>query len=382
MTDPQRTLTVCYFGTYRHEYSRNKILIEGLRQNGVMVIECHEPLWGSVDERVQLVKKGISLSFIFRAIRAYIRLLQRYFQIRDYDVMVVGYPGQFDVFPAWILTRLKGRPLVWDFFMSIYLISLERNLDQCNRLSVRLLRWIEWIGLRLADFIIQDTSPYKRWLTKTYGISEKKIGLVPTGADNRVFYKRDSIHLPDRFVVLYYGSFIPNHGVPLIIQAAEMLQQYPEILFELIGDGPDRKTCQEMVSRLGLNNVVFLDWMDQEKLAETIARSSICLGAFGDTPQSLMTVHNKVYECMAMGKVVVTGESEAVLDQFSHARDLFTCGRNPIQISQAIRTLLTQPDLCKTIAQNAVETFLNHYALERIGARMLTLIHSELMAEG
>ena len=37
-------MRVCYFGTYRAEYSRNQIMIEGLRRNGVEVIECHETL--------------------------------------------------------------------------------------------------------------------------------------------------------------------------------------------------------------------------------------------------------------------------------------------------------------------------------------------------
>ena len=44
MTIGNDNLRVCYFGTYRAEYSRNRIMMEGLRKNGVEVIECHENL--------------------------------------------------------------------------------------------------------------------------------------------------------------------------------------------------------------------------------------------------------------------------------------------------------------------------------------------------
>ena len=40
----EKRIKVCYFGTYRAAYSRNKIMIEGLRRNGVEVLECHETL--------------------------------------------------------------------------------------------------------------------------------------------------------------------------------------------------------------------------------------------------------------------------------------------------------------------------------------------------
>ena len=41
----RRKLRVCYFGTYRANYSRNQILIAGLRAQGVTVFETHATLW-------------------------------------------------------------------------------------------------------------------------------------------------------------------------------------------------------------------------------------------------------------------------------------------------------------------------------------------------
>src|SRR6266404_7464794 len=38
----EKTLRVCYFGAYDREYVRNVVLINGLRRNGVEVVECHD----------------------------------------------------------------------------------------------------------------------------------------------------------------------------------------------------------------------------------------------------------------------------------------------------------------------------------------------------
>jgi len=45
-------MRVCYFGTYDLNYSRNRILIEGLERNGIDVVECHVPLWQGTSDKV------------------------------------------------------------------------------------------------------------------------------------------------------------------------------------------------------------------------------------------------------------------------------------------------------------------------------------------
>ena len=141
-------LRVCYFGTYRASYSRNQIMIEGLRSNGVEVIECHETLWHGIEDRVQTASGGwLHPSFVRRVARAYWRLLQRYREVGEYDVMVLGYPGQMDVYLARALTWLRRRPLVLDVFMSVYLIAEERGLALRHPLTGRLIRWLEKLSL-------------------------------------------------------------------------------------------------------------------------------------------------------------------------------------------------------------------------------------------
>ncbi|TFH43913.1 MAG: hypothetical protein E4H01_11420, partial [Lysobacterales bacterium] len=119
MSQPRR---ICYFGTYRDEYPRNQIMIEGLRRNGIQVIECHAKLWHSFQDRHQVALHGWwRPRFLARLMRAYLKLIWKFIHLPEFDVLVVGYPGQLDVFLAKFLCVWTRKPLVWDIFMSIYL---------------------------------------------------------------------------------------------------------------------------------------------------------------------------------------------------------------------------------------------------------------------
>ena len=66
-------MTICYFGNYNPDYSRNHILISGLRQNGFKVFECNSR------------KQGLA---------KYFDLYQQHSKIKGkYDIMVAGFPG-------------------------------------------------------------------------------------------------------------------------------------------------------------------------------------------------------------------------------------------------------------------------------------------------
>jgi len=372
-------LRVCYFGTYRAEYSRNRIMIEGLRHAGVEVVECQEQLWHSIEDRVETVEGGwLKITFWKRILLAYFNLLRQYRRVGSYDILIVGYPGQFDVALARILSWFQRKPLVWDVFMSIYLIALERRLEVENHTIIKLLRFWERIACRLPDLLIIDTSEYANWFRDTHGISIARFKLIPTGADDRVFKPiADQLEDQNQFKVVYYGTFIPNHGVADIVVAAQLLSEYKDIHFEMIGDGPDRQHAVEHVKKFELRNISFIEWLDQEALVQHLARMEICLGAFGTTPQSLMTVQNKIYEGLAMQKAVITGDSAAVRQVFTHGVNIYLCERaNPEALARAILDLYHDISLRKKIAHNGYLEYQEKYTLEKLGQRYKTHLHS------
>lgn len=363
-------LRVCYFGTYRSDYSRNKIMIEGLRRNRVQVIECHVKLWHSIEDRVNTITGGwLRPKFWIRVLTAYFRLLKQYCSIDDFDVLVVGYPGQFDVFIARILSWLDRKPLVWDVFMSIYLIATERGLNEHNPFIVNMIYRLEGYALKLPDLLIQDTNEYVAWFEKNYDIPGSRFRPVATGADSSIFHPIASTETDaEKFHVIYYGTFIPNHGIEYIIEAAKLLKTEEEIIFELVGDGPEKKQSQDLANSYGLKNLIFINWLQQSELVQHVAQADLCLGAFGNTPQSIMTVQNKIFEGLAMAKAVITGDSQAVRDVFNDKENIFLCDRaNGSSLANAILCLRDDKDLRNTIALNGYKLFKERYDTVHIG---------------
>jgi glycosyltransferase involved in cell wall biosynthesis len=258
--------------------------------------------------------------------------------------------------------------------MSIYLIALERGLDQKNRLIVTVIRQWEKIACHLPDLLIIDTLEYAKWFQDNHGIDHHRFKLVPTGADNRIF-KPPSLQKQhsDLFNVVYYGTFIPNHGVGYILEAANILSAHQEIHFTLIGDGPDREEAIAYAEKNALENTTFIEWLSKESLIDRMAYADISLGAFGITPQSLMTVQNKIYEGLALKLPVITGESPAVSQAFTHGENIYLCDRsNPEALAQAILRLYNDPELRKHIAENGYAEYQHKYSVEKLGERYKT----------
>jgi glycosyltransferase involved in cell wall biosynthesis len=370
-------MRVCYFGTYRADYVRNQLMIARLRQTGVQVIECHARLWRGIEDREQVGGGGWkSPRFWWRAISAYAHLLWRYLRAGSYDVMIVGYPGQPDIPLARLLTWISGKPLVWDVLMSIYLIALERKLDEHSAFSVEMIRRLESLDCRLVDWFLLDTPAYADWFQETYAVSKQRIRLLPLGADDRVFKPAIREARPNKaFRCVYYGTFIPNHSVETIIRAADLLKSEPEIQFELIGQGPEKEKARHLTRECGLENVTFIDWMDVESLIAEVGQSDLCLGTFGKTPQALMTMQNKIHECLAMAKPLVNGDSPVMRALFQHGEQIYLCQReDPQALAQAIVALKGNPELREKLARQGYTYYQEHLSFDRLSQQLLAYL--------
>lgn len=367
-----KKFTVCYFGTYRKNYSRNQIFIAGLRKQGVQVIECHETLWEGVSDRVGIASGGwLKPRFWWRVIRVYFRLIVRIARLTDYDILMVGYPGHFDVFLAYLIARIKRKPLAWDVLNSLYLISVERGISNKSPLTIAIVKRLEKWACRLPDMLFLDTRVFVDWFVETHQLQGDRFEIVQIGVDDRVFIARNGQKPGSDFVVIYYGSYIPNHGVEYIVEAASLLKDDPAIRFLMIGEGPDKANALKAVERLMPGNVQFIDWLEHEELINQISNSNLVLGAFGTSRQLELTNNNKIYEGLSMRKPVLTGASPALPDVLTHGVHVFLCRRgDPASLAEGIRQLKSQPELCKAISRDGEQLVREKFGVDAIGKQV------------
>ena len=94
-----KKLTVLYFGSYSLNNARNANLMEGLKSNGVEILECRDN----------------SHSYFLK----YLKLFLNYVKfIGRFDVLIVGFPGQ-ELMPLARILTLK--PIIFDVFTSHYM---------------------------------------------------------------------------------------------------------------------------------------------------------------------------------------------------------------------------------------------------------------------
>jgi glycosyltransferase involved in cell wall biosynthesis len=341
-------MTICYFGIYNPSYSRHRILIKGLRQNGIEVIECNSRLHG---------------------VAKYIELAKKHFKIRKkYDIMIVGFPGYQAVIFARFLTRKK---IIFDAFTSIYdSMVYDRRLVRPRSLKAMYYWLLDWLSCKLADKILLDTNANIEYFVKTFKINRSKFLRVFVGSDNEIFYPLEQKFKHDYFSVHFHGYYIPLQGIEYIVRAAKILEK-ENIKFNLIGSGQTYKNIRKLAEELKVENINFIDRVPYEELKNYIAEADICLGIFGTTEKTQRVIPNKVYEYLAMGRPVITGDSPAIRELFNDRQEMIFCKVGDAEdLAKKILELKNNGQLRNTIAKNGYNKFINNLIPKILGGQL------------
>ncbi|MBU2472893.1 MAG: glycosyltransferase [Patescibacteria group bacterium] len=346
-------MVICYFGIYNKDYARNKILISGLKKNGVEVIECNS--------------KKHSLSKYFDLIKQYWKLRKKI------DIIVVGFPGQTIVPLAKLICRKK---IVFDAFLSLYdSMVLDRKLVPKKSLKAKYYWFFDWLSCKLADEILLDTNEHINYFIKTFNIKSSKFNRIFIGADDATFYPRIVEKDRDKFIVHFHGTYIPLQGVKYIIEAANILKD-ENIFFRLIGNGQEYKNIKEKIEYFNLQDrIELVDLIPVEEVSEYIAQSDICLGIFGDTIKAKRVIPNKLYECIAMRKPVITANTLAMMEAFRDNQELAFCQiANAQSLANKILELKNNQELREKLARQGYDLYKKKFCPSVLGLELLNIL--------
>ena len=371
---------VCFFGTYERDYPRNRTLAEGLKRAGWQVLECHVPLWEK--ERDKTGRYLGPFSLVLRAFElklACLKLLLKYvFTVGRYDVMLVGYIGHFDMPLAWLLTRFPRRPLVFSPLISLYdtLVDDRRSIADGTFMS-RFLRWLDRQTCAKADLVLLDTEAHIDYFVEEFNLPRKRFARVFVGAVEPDAPSEGGSgegahgYTPAEdtpFRVMFVGKFIPLHGLPFMLEAANRLKDVPDIVFDFVGSGQMTDEIHETARRLNLENVRFTDWIPYEQLHRFLQGWGVCLGIFGTSDKAVRVIPGKVFVALSAGKAVITADSPAIRELLADGESAVLCRRgDPEALAGAIRRLHRDRELLHRIAEGGSRVFRDHASTEQIG---------------
>ncbi|MFH1755149.1 MAG: glycosyltransferase family 4 protein [Candidatus Latescibacterota bacterium] len=365
---------VCFFGGYIENYPRSAVLRKGLEKLGVPVSSCR------VHHKKRLPARYAAL------IAAYLR------SNRDFSVIYVPEFRHKDVPLAWLIGKLSGKKVVFDPLVSRYDTKVHDRGDAPER-SVQAWhnRNLDRLSLALPDLVLADTQAHADYYISELGASPAKVRILPVGVDEELFKPKaagqgmesNDGHRRAATKVLFFGNYLPLHGVPTIVRAANLLRARQDIEFELLGGGQTFPEVEALVLREQADNIHLLPRIPIESLPDKISSATFCLGIFGQTDKASRVVPNKVYQCMAMAKAVITARSPAMLERFADDDSLCLVPPGDAQaLADKIVHLADHAEERERIAARAHQLVHEQYSSEKIAGLLLTYLHEDSRAAG
>lgn len=310
---------VAMIGVYAPDYARHAIIRQGLRDIGIEVedMPAQSPQAGSVDQMRHLWD---SFPWALHA-----------------DVILIPAFNQMSGPLAWVLRQRYRKPVWLDYMVGLTDVQADR--DTVGAAKRRAFRQIDRFNLRrLPSFT--DTNAHRAELGRLLNMKTDHLHIVPVGVRDLVMFPPANMDAP---LVQYAGTYIPFHGVDVILQAA---RQLPDVPFELIGKGQTYRAMRQLASDLALDNVTFVEgYFPKDELWTMQSRSTIMLGVFGAASKRDYVIPNKIYEALALGRPIITAEASALGEYLTVGKHLVTVPpADPDALAHAIHELLRDRD--------------------------------------
>ncbi|QGQ99565.1 glycosyltransferase family 1 protein [Paenibacillus psychroresistens] len=127
--------------------------------------------------------------------------------------------------------------------------------------------------LQQADGVLTN-SEFTKKLVLGYGVDPSKVELVFPGVEE--MYEKQSKHpdlvkkhdLEGKYALLTVGRLVKRKGHDRVIESLpQLIRDIPELVYLIVGDGPERSSLEQLAAKLGLSDrVIFVGNIHDEDL--------------------------------------------------------------------------------------------------------------------
>src|SRR5262249_7238223 len=185
---------------------------------GFEIEELHEPLWETTREKAAHYFAPPSLARLaVRWAGAARRLVRSWRSDRPPPLVVVGFGGQLDV----LLAARFCRPRAGLVFAPLVTLSEtlveDRRVFRAGGTRARLAAALDRASMRAADLVLADTAAHADYLEEL-GVERERVAVWHFGVEPEFVTPSTRGPVPRR--VLFYGRYLPLHGIDTIVRAA------------------------------------------------------------------------------------------------------------------------------------------------------------------
>lgn len=321
-----RTLRILYVITELFPGGAEKKLfdlITGMRERHDIRVTC---LYGAGRIAEDLQELGVDVACIeFDTPFRFYRLKRLFSLIRSFQPDIVHTILFHANIAGRIAAKAAGVPVI---ISSIEVTERERAYH---------LFFDRWTNF-LIDKEICVAKAVKRFTVENAGIPEHKLVVIPNCVEAGDYEVKPLPNGPPQ--VTFAGRLHRQKGLDILLQAARLvLKEEPETVFNIAGEGPEKKNLEELAVKEGVGeNVRFLGFVEDVGKLLGDSRMLVLSSRWEGLPIIIL-------EAMACGRPIaapdVSGCAEAVEDGKT---GLLTAPGNPEALSRAILEILRDPE--------------------------------------
>ena len=275
---------------------------------------------------------------------------------RDFDALVVGYPGHFDVPQA---RGFAGRkPLVFLPRVSLTHELVERRgRFRPRSIAARVVHATDVRALKLADVVVTDADATADYLTEAWQVDRDRMVTIFAGAEERVFCEQWSPVYP-------FGAFHvpqPGSGVWTVLEVAARVPELP--LRIAGGELPDAPANVE--------------WTDPtyERLGLAYAHAGVAIGSLEES----MTIPDAVFHALATGTPLVTAATRAAREVLVDGESaLLVPPGDPDAAAAALRRVSSDEQLRQALSEHGRRTYEERASERVLGAEWRALVDRQV----
>jgi teichuronic acid biosynthesis glycosyltransferase TuaC len=310
--------------------------------------------------------RPISGAFLFARIISELRALHRTQRI---DLL-----HAHGLLPCGHAALLLNRELSIPYVVSLYGVdelSTSRN-------SGRVQKWCH----RIAQHVFAES---RRVVCVSEQVRERvlertgrpcRTSVVYHGVDPELFSPAPELSGPTP-TVLSGGNLSASEGHDLLIRAtAVLVKEFPSILLEIIGEGPQRSHLQRLAEKLGVAGQVHLvGHQSRREIADAMKRCILFA-----LPSQAQESARLQMQAMSCGKAVIGCRQQGIAEIIRHATNGFLVGPdNEKELMLAMGMLLREPQRRGNLGAAARQTILDRHTVEQ-QAENLRRIYRESVA--
>lgn len=289
------------------------------------------------------------------------------------DYILVESPPLFLGGTAFVAGRLRRAPFV--------MIVSDLWPASARDLGIITNRHVLSLAERLERFLYR--SAY-RVAGVTHGICDAiaecvgpaKVMFLPNGVDTDLFRPcRDAssgLLRPGEVGFVFAGTHGYAQGLQVILEAAELVRELPEVVFLLVGDGPEKTSLREAARDRGLQNVRFADPRPASAMPPVFSEARASIVPLLNRPLFRGARPSKIFPSLACGTpVIYSGEGEAADLIEDGGVGLVVPPERPAELAAAVRRLTADRALAAKMGVAGRQLVERHYGWAAIAERWL-----------